>query len=113
MGQNEKILLADDQSIVHEGITPILERDGHSVLHAYSIADVQRIADNLDNEITLALIDNRFPKNGDGERAATYVRNKRSNVKVVAFTNDDVPWAKLRIEKGQSGAEIKAAIKAL
>lgn len=113
MGLREKILLADDSSIVIRSVTHMLEEDGHTVIPARSTGEVAKIVNDKEIEITLALVDVNFPDPEDGKLAADIIRKARQNITVASFSSDFADFGDLHINKYQSPKEIKAAIRAV
>ncbi|MBI3558814.1 hypothetical protein HY085_00290 [Candidatus Gottesmanbacteria bacterium] len=66
MSLKEKILLADDQPAnVNSFALYLDEFTDHEVVKAFSVADVEKIADDDSVEITMGIFDGRMPKPGE------------------------------------------------
>ncbi len=88
MSLKEKILLADDQLANINLFAMYLEEfTDHRVVKAFSVADVEKIANDDSVEITMGIFDGRMPKPGDGKRAAEYLKNRRPGVKIGSYTS--------------------------
>jgi DNA-binding NarL/FixJ family response regulator len=94
--KGERIFVADDQQIVIDGLKAGIEvfgeMDGHKIIgSANSVSEVEKlIKEGL--KPSVALVDNRFPEWGDGERAAKIIKEISPEIVVVAFSSDHVTW---------------------
>lgn len=75
-----------------------LHEAGHEIKAIHSPIELEDIKDTL-KQFTLFLVDNRMPHKGDGERVARMIRDEVPNATIVAFTDDEVQWANLRLGK--------------
>ena len=56
---------------------------------------------------TLCFLDDKFPDDGDGEKAATFLREKLSDPIIVSFCEGDKPeWSDFHLSKHASNEEI-------
>lgn len=91
--KNERILVADDNAIiliaVSDGIELVGGNDGHKVVgKASSVEEVESLLrDGI--KPTVALVDNSFPRRGDGERAAQIIRKLSPETFVISFSADE------------------------
>lgn len=87
--KNERILIADDQYVVREGVTSVIEsfgkEDGHSVVgEAAAISEIKSLLrDGL--KPTVALVDGGFP-DGDGAIAAEIIEELSPETVIVAYS---------------------------
>lgn len=112
--KNERILVVDDRhaDTTCDAIKIFGKKDGHEVVGvARSMDEVKTFVDS-GLEITLALVDNRFPKIGDGETAANIIKEKFPGVIIITLSADHgVNFGKLNLVKGEiSAAELVNAI---
>lgn len=108
--RGEKILHGDDQAISRDGFKRVIERygsdDGQELIG--SASSVEEIEELLKQGLrpTVAVLDNKFPHDGDGERAAGLVRKYSPETIVVSLCTDDVGWADYHISKEWSPSEV-------
>jgi len=108
--KNERILIADDQYVVREGFTSAInlfgEEDGHSVVgEAASIAEVKTLLEN-GLKPTVAIVDGRFPKDGDGARAAEIIKDLSPETIIIAFSTYSQNYGKEQWDKLSSPTKI-------
>lgn len=108
--KNERILIADDQYVVREGVTSIIESfgkaDGHSVVgEAASVAEVESLLEN-GLKPTVALVDGRFPSKGDGARAAEIIEELSPETVIIAFSSDPQDYGQDQWDKLSSPTEL-------
>lgn len=109
--KNERILHADDQQIIREGIKRMIEaygnEDGHQLVG--SVASINEVESLLEGGLrpTVALVDNKFPHAGDGERAAEIIKKVSSETIVVSLSTDSgVTWGDYNITKDFDSEQI-------
>lgn len=88
--KNERILIADDDKVVRDGLKSLIEmfgkKDGHKVVGvAESVEGVKGLLEK-GLKPSVALVDNFY---GDGEKAAEIIRKLSPETKIVSFSNDD------------------------
>jgi|GEM_PF-4481905 len=91
--EKERILIADDQPHNIEGYSQSIEiygqKDGHEVIAtATSVGEVKKLLES-GVKPTVALVDNRFPFEGYGEKAATIIKKLSPKTVVISFSTDD------------------------
>lgn len=89
--KNERVLIADDQSIVIDQVRRVIENygksDGHKVVgEATSVSEVKKIL-NEGLRPTVALVDGNFPLKGDGEKAAAIIKKLSPDTTIIAFSS--------------------------
>lgn len=102
--KGERILVADDDRIVREGVSMLIETSGsdnHKVIgQAASVSEVEKLL-KKGLRPTVALVDNKFPDRGDGEQAAKIIKELSPGTIVVSFSDDenlkwgDKNWGKI------------------
>lgn len=117
MGNKEKILIADDTRVAREGLQSLLNAFGpeHEIIGmAASVKEVEKMVTSGEKP-TVALVDNKMPKLGDGEKAAQIIRNNCPGVKIIAHTSsDDLPsWGDENVYKNLPAREFVALINRL
>ncbi len=113
MGERERILVADDQEVVHQGLRNVFELDGHEVVaDAYSAEDVKAIVDSP-TDFSVACVDGKMPNAGDGARAASYIRAQRPDVKIVSMSVDKQSFGDVDLPKGFRARQLLDIIKSL
>lgn len=108
--KNERILIADDQSIVRQGVESVVEtfgeEDGHRIVgSAESVSEVESLM-RRGLRPTVALVDGKFPNRGDGEKAAEIIRRFSPNTVIVAFSTDPQNYGDLQWNKHQSARDL-------
>ena len=112
MGEHERLLLADDSSLTLDSLQRVVAIGGHEVAAlAHSVDEVIAAVDNPQTKFSLAIVDGKMPEEGDGERAAKYIKEKRPEVKVMQCSTRLGDWGDIRIEKGFSMREMLDAIR--
>ena len=79
-----RILVVEDQVNVRRSMALLLERDGHTVLEASTVADARRLAEA--NTLDVVLTDVRVGEGSDGVDLLRDVRARDANVEVVLIT---------------------------
>lgn len=109
--KNERVLHGDDSTLLRDSVKFIIEKygaeDGHKLVgSAASVSEVERLLkEGL--RPTVALVDNRFPNDGDGERAAGIIRLLSPETIIVSFsTTDGLKWGDYNLNKGLKSREI-------
>ncbi|HCM82364.1 MAG: hypothetical protein UW22_C0032G0007 [Candidatus Gottesmanbacteria bacterium GW2011_GWB1_44_11c] len=107
MGDKEQILIADDSSDVIDGLQEYFglhPESGHSIVGtAASVEEVEELM-RTGLQPTVALVDNKFPYRGAGEKALRIIKQYSPNTIVISFSNDpglewgDQNWSKPLIE---------------
>jgi DNA-binding NarL/FixJ family response regulator len=114
MGDKERILLVDDHEMTLEMLKRSLESRGFEIIAtAKSVESVIALLENGQTGITLAIIDNRMPKDGDGEKAAALIRKAVPGVKIISHAMWMQEWGDINLEKGATLKEIAEVIKSL
>ena len=108
--KNERVLVADDQDTVQQGIKSILEafgpEDGHKIVgQASSVSEVEELL-NGGLRPTVALVDGNFPNRGDGKKAAEIIRRLSPETKIIAFSTDPQDYGDEQWNKHMSGREL-------
>lgn len=95
--KKERILIADDDADSRETLESLIEvfgkKDGHKIVgSAGSVEEVEKLMEKSLRP-TVALVDNRFPLKGDGEKAAEIIRKLSPETKIVSFSTDsNLSW---------------------
>ena len=89
--KNERILLADDMEITMESLSEMIEifgeKDGHAVIgKAQSIDEVKTLLEG-GLRPTVALVDHRFPHEGDGQKAAEIIRKLSPKTLIISYSS--------------------------
>lgn len=118
MGNKINILLADDHSLIRQGLVFLLEEldVNCTVIHA---ANLQQTMDAIQNQpVNIAVIDAHFP-DGKSITVLEQAKNINSNIKILIFTGiDETAHALKYINAGANGFlskmseedEVKAAL---
>lgn len=113
MGEREKILVADDQSFVRDSLAALLEGEDHNIVaQVGSVEEVQKLLES-GKEFSVAIVDGNMPNEGDGKAAATFIRNKYPNVKIISLSANPQNWGDVNLSKRNSPNEILKAISSL
>lgn len=107
MSKQIKVMVADDHSMVREGIKQILELDGDIKVNAEAGSGRECI-DILDEKNTdVLLLDINMP-NMNGLQVLQYLREKKTNVKVLILTiHNEVEYLVRAVEIGVDGYVLK------
>lgn len=106
MSEKERILVADDMRVVHSSLRIIFEIGGHEVVaDAYNPDEVEAIVDSQ-IDFSVACVDGKMPEEGDGARAASYIRAKRPSVKIVSISVDKQSFGDVNLLKDFSAREL-------
>ncbi len=108
--KNERILIADDQSVVRQGVERVIEtfgeEDGHRIVgSAESVSEVESLLKG-GLRPTVALVDGKFPNRGDGEKAAEIIRRLSPSTVIVAFSSDPQSYGDTQWNKHQSSQDL-------
>ncbi len=108
--KGERILIADDQSVVIEGVKSTLaafgQEAGHKIVgEAHSKEEVEELLKG-GLKPTLALVDGKFIKFGDGEEVAKVVRALSPETYIVSFSSDPYKWGDTHCNKLISGRDL-------
>lgn len=95
--KNERILIAEDNAImliaVSDGVELFGRHDGHKVVGKASCVEEVESLLKCGLKPTVALVDNSFPKRGDGERAARIIKQLSPETVIISFSMDEgVEW---------------------
>lgn len=112
--KNERILVADDQSVVRQGIEGIIEvfggEDGHQIVgQAESVEEVEELLKGGLRPTTV-LVDGNFPNRGDGEKAAKIIQELSPETTIIAFSSDPQNYGHDQWNKHMSGKELVKAL---
>ncbi len=112
--KNERILVADDQSVVRQGIERTIEafgeEDGHQIVgQAESVEEVEELLKG-GLRPTTALVDGKFPNRGDGERAAKIIEELSPETTIIAFSSDPQNYGHTQWNKHMSGSDLVKAL---
>lgn len=107
MSRPINIMIADDHSMVREGIKQILELDGDIVVNGEA-GDGRQCIDLLDRKPTdVLLLDINMP-NMNGLQVLQHLREKKKNVKVLILTiHNEVEYLVRAVEIGVDGYVLK------
>lgn len=107
MSKQINVMVADDHSMVREGIKQILELDGDIKVNAEAGSGREGI-DILDEKNTdVLLLDINMP-NMNGLQVLQYLREKKTNVKVLILTiHNEVEYLVRAVEIGVDGYVLK------
>lgn len=95
--KGERILIADDELMAREGLQRLIEvfgkKDGHKIVGvAGSVGEVATLVESGVRP-TVALVDNKFPAQGDGEKAMEIIKNLSPDTLVISFSGDiNLTW---------------------
>jgi len=102
--KNERVLHADDSLMIRESMEETFEsygaEDGHKLVgSAFSVKEVERLL-KAGLKPTVAIIDHRFPNEGDGERAAGIIRELSPETIIVSLSTDEgLTWGDYNLLK--------------
>jgi DNA-binding NarL/FixJ family response regulator len=114
MGDKEKILLVDDHEMTLFALKEGLESRGLEIVATInSVNGVITFLERKPSDITVAIIDNRMPKDGDGEKAAALIRQAIPGVKIISHAMWMQEWGDINFEKGTTLKEISETIRNL
>lgn len=107
MSKPINIMIADDHSMVREGIKQILELDGDIKVNAEA-GDGKQCIELLDEKNTdVLLLDINMP-NMNGLQVLQYLREKKKNIKVLILTiHNEVEYLVRAVEIGVDGYVLK------
>lgn len=107
MSKPINVMIADDHSMVREGIKQILELDGDIRVSAEAGSGKECI-ENLDERMTdVLLLDINMP-NMNGLQVLQYLREKRTRIKVLILTiHNEVEYLVRAVEIGVDGYVLK------
>jgi len=102
--KGERILHADDSSVARDGLQVIIDswgsNDGHKIIGSASSAEEVLGLLNKGLRPSVAIIDNKMPNIGDGERVAKIIREISSQTIIVSMSSDDgVIWGDYNLRK--------------
>lgn len=101
--KGERILHGDDQAINRDGFERLIERSSENEhILVGSVSSVKEVEELLKSGVdaTMVVLDNKFPHDGDGERACELVREYLPKAVVVSLsTADDVSWGDYHASK--------------
>jgi CheY-like chemotaxis protein len=116
--KNERILLVDDQKINTQTLQDYLPaynpEDGHLIVGvANSLDELSKLMQSGLNP-SLAIVDNRMPKDGDGQKAAKIIRQHSPDTLIASYSSDDnITWGDFNFKKGMKLADLASAITAI
>lgn len=107
MSRPINIMIADDHSMVREGLKQILELDGDIVVNGEA-GDGKQCIDMLDqNQTDVLLLDINMP-NMNGLQVLQHLREKKKNIKVLILTiHNEVEYLVRAVEIGVDGYVLK------
>lgn len=107
MSKPINIMIADDHSMVREGIKQILELDGDIVVNGEA-GDGRQCIDLLDKKPTdVLLLDINMP-NMNGLQVLQHLREKKKNIKILILTiHNEVEYLVRAVEIGVDGYVLK------
>lgn len=101
------IMIADDHSMVREGIKQLLELDGDIIVRAEANNGKQCIELLDDKQVDVLLLDINMP-HMNGLQVLQYIRDKKINVKVLILTiHNEVEYLMRAVEIGVDGYVLK------
>lgn len=107
MSKPINVMIADDHSMVREGIKQILELDGDIKVNAEAGSGKECIDILDENRTDVLLLDINMP-NMNGLQVLQYLREKKSNVKVLILTiHNEVEYLVRAVEIGVNGYVLK------
>lgn len=103
----KEVLLADDNKTLLDTFVEAVSFGGHRVVgRALSVEEVEDLMERQGLRPNVALVDNRFPKEGDGQRAAGIIRNLSPRTTIVSFSTDEgLSWGDENWSKGYLSLE--------
>lgn len=107
MGEREKILLVDDTISITNSFKRLFELYGHEVVG--TINSVNALVTFLENDqgnISVAVVDNRMPNDGDGEKAAALIRQAIPGITIISYAFDLQKWGDINIKKSEGGGAL-------
>jgi DNA-binding NtrC family response regulator len=111
MGERESIFLVDDTPSYVDFLQTLLKLFGHKVvLTAGSAVEVETLLGQEQPDFTVAIVDNRMPRDGDGKKAAQLIREKYPEVKIVSLAVELQNWGDINLSKKQDSFGILDAI---
>lgn len=107
MNKPISIMIADDHSMVREGIRQILELDGDIKVCAEASSGRECIDVLNDKKTDVLLLDINMP-NMNGLQVLQYLREKKSKIKILILTiHDEVEYLARAVEIGANGYVLK------
>lgn len=107
MSKPINIMIADDHSMVREGIKQILELDGDIVVNGEAGDGKQCISMLEEKQTDVLLLDINMP-NMNGLQVLQYLREKKKNIKVLILTiHNEVEYLVRAVEFGVDGYVLK------
>lgn len=107
MSKPINVMIADDHSMVREGIKQILELDGDIKVNAEAGSGKECIDILDENRTDVLLLDINMP-HMNGLQVLQYLREKKSNVKVLILTiHNEVEYLVRAVEIGVNGYVLK------
>ena len=108
--KNERVLIADDQAVVRNGVIQVIETFGEDMGHqvvgeAASVSEVEQLMKS-GLRPTVALVDGKFPSHGDGARAAAIIEKFSPKTVIIAFSTDDQTYGREQWNKHSSSQEL-------
>ncbi len=114
MATHETILLGDDRPDRLTLVGGYLKKMGHEVVFEATSVDQVRQAVDSGVNFTVAVLDNRMPQVGDGQLAADYIRQHRSDVIIISLSaSNNVTFGDFNLMKGKGPDELVETIKAI
>jgi len=109
--KGERILVADDDDSSLSRIVMVIDRmgEGADLLVIATATNVEEVQGLVEGGLrpTLAIVDNRFPREGDGNRAKEIIKKYSPKTKVASFSTDkNVGWGDENWLKELSPSEI-------
>lgn len=107
MSKPIRVMIADDHSMVREGIKQLLELDGDIIVNAESSSGKQCIEQLDEKQTDVLLLDINMP-NMNGLQVLQYIREKKIKVKVLILTiHNEVEYLARAVEIGVDGYVLK------
>jgi DNA-binding NtrC family response regulator len=111
MKEGEKLFLIDDDTRIRQLLAQILGRGHKVVAEAVSFWAVKEaIEAGLPEEPTIAIVDDKMPKEGDGKLVADFLRVKFPKIKIVSFSGDLQSYGDINLKKSVSPLKLIDAI---
>jgi hypothetical protein len=105
MCANTNVEFTDD---LRRRIDTFCASDKHVYLASPSDLNMLIMMVDLGVSPTLCFLDDRFPEEGDGEKAAVFLREKLSDPIIVSFSDGEKPaWSDFHLSKHASNEEIR------